>query len=136
MTYTYRDYFKFELPKKWCVEENESTLSIYNPKGNGAITVSVFNALEEKEYLSEQIKNMMQSFIEQYSISISGPTSCINYENKTVLSAEGATDDKWFIKIWYVAKYPKIVFATYHSEKKTLEIKKCDAIIDSIEFLF
>ncbi len=50
------------------------------------------------------------------------------------LNGTGITSDNWFIKLWIVAKYPKIVFATYQCEKKTPEVKKCDAIINSMKF--
>ena len=37
-------------------------------------------------------------------------------------------------KLWAVAKQPKIVFATYQSDRKTDEVKICDSIIDSFKF--
>ena len=60
----------------------------------------------------------------------------LNKEGKTILYGSGTTLDSWFIKLWVVAKYPKIIFATYESEKKDKEIKICDTIIDSIQFIF
>ena len=47
----------------------------------------------------------------------------------------GTTPDQWFIKLWIIARYPKVVFATYQSEKKTSELKKVDKIISSMNIL-
>ena len=54
---------------------------------------------------------------------------------KTVLYGMGTTPDQWFIKLWIIARYPKVVFATYQSEKKTSELKKVDKIISSMNIL-
>jgi len=52
-----------------------------------------------------------------------------------VLYGIGNTPDQWFIKLWVIAHFPKVVFATYQSEKKTSELKKVDQIISSFTFV-
>ena len=97
--------------------------------------MSFFNILEMKKTLDEQISIMASKFIDQNGIKLHGPLILYGTkETKTTLYGTGTTSDNWFIKLWIVAKYPKIVFATYQCEKKTSEVKKCDAIINSMEF--
>ena len=69
-------------------------------------------------------------------IILHNPLILYGAETKTTLYGTGTTSDNWFIKLWIVAKYPKIVFATYQCEKKTSEVKKCDTIINSMNFSF
>ena len=135
MIFFHKDYLSYELPNDWCSEEEEENLLIYNPNGEGAIIISFFNILEMRETLDEYISIMAKKFIDQNRITLHKPLILYGTEEtKTTLSGTGITPDNWFIKLWVLAKYPKIVFATYQCEKKTSEVKKCDAIIDSIKF--
>lgn len=137
MIFSHQNYLNYELPNDWCAEEAKENLLIYNPKGEGAITISFFNILEMKETLDEHISIMAKQFIDQNGITLHAPLILYGTkEFKTTLYGTGTTSDNWFIKLWVVAKYPKIVFATYQCEKKTSEVKKCDAIISSMNFSF
>ena len=137
MIISHRDYLSFELPKDWCADDDGENLLIYSPNGKGAITISFFNILEMKETLDEHISIMAKKFIDQNEIILSDPLILYGTaENKITLYGTGVTSDSWFIKLWIVARYPKVVFATYHCEKKTSEVKKCDAIISSMRFTF
>ena len=33
-------YLDYSLPRSWCAEEDTDNLVLYNPGGNGAITIS------------------------------------------------------------------------------------------------
>ena len=135
MIFSHKDYLTYELPNDWCSEEDEENLFIYNPDGEGAITISFFNILEMKESLDEHISIMAKRFIDKNRIMLHDPLILYGTEEtKITLYGTGITSDNWFIKLWIVAKYPKIVFATYQCEKKTSEVKKCDTIINSIKF--
>lgn len=137
MMLSHKDYLNYELPKNWCAEEENDNLIIYDPNGKGAIIVSFFNILEMRETLEEYISIMAKRFIDQNDITLYEPLILYGTkETKTTLYGMGTTTDSWFVKLWIVAKYPKIVFATYQCEKKTSEVKKCDAIINSMKFTF
>lgn len=137
MIFSHKDYLTYELPNDWCSEAEKENLIIYNPNGEGAITVSFFNIIEMRETLDEHISIMAKKFIDQNGITLHNPLILSGTaDTKTTLYGTGVTSDNWFIKLWIVAKYPKIVFATYQCEKKTSEVKKCDAIINSIKFSF
>ena len=136
MKLNHNDYFNYELPNNWCAEEEEDNLLIYNPDGNGAITVSFFNVLNTVETLDEQISILAKGFIDQNNIELHSHFILFDKADKKILFGTGTTSDDWFIKLWVVAKYPKIVFATYQSEQKNKELKICDSIIDSIRFTF
>ena len=132
----YNGYLNYSLPKKWCAEEDTDNLLLYNPKGNGAITISFFSILDTEEPLNMQISVMAKRFIDDNNISLHSPLVLCDRDGKTILYGTGTTADGWCIKLWVVAKYPKIVFSTYQSERKSKEVKVCDSIIDSFEFVF
>ena len=133
----YKNYLSYELPNMWCVEENNDNLTIYNPNGKGAMIVSCFNVLSSQETIDEQISIMTTKFIKNNRITLQNPLILHSSpSSKTVLFGEGNTCDHWFVKLWIIAKYPKIVFITYQSENKTKEIKMCDKIVNSMNFLF
>lgn len=136
MILNYNGYLNYSLPNNWCAEENIDNLLLYNPNGNGAITISFFNVSNAKESLIEKISIMAKRFIDQNSISLHSPFILFNRDGKTILYGTGTTSDGWFVKLWVVAKHPKIVFATYQSKRKSAEVKICDSIIDSFQFAF
>ena len=136
MMFNHNEYLNYTLPNNWCAEENADNLLLYNPNGNGAITTSFFNVLNTNESLDEQISILAKRFIEQNNIYMHSPLILFNRAEKTILYGTGTTSDDWFIKLWIVAKHPKIVFATYQSERKSAEVKVCDSIIDSFQFAF
>lgn len=136
MTINHDKYLNYTLPNNWCAEEEADNLLLYNPTGNGAITISFFNALNTRESLDEQISILAKRFIDQNNINLQSPLILFKEDGKTNLYGMGKTTDGWFIKLWVVAKYPKIVLATYQSECKSAEVKVCDSIIDSLQFTF
>ena len=136
MTLNHNEYLNYTLPNNWCAEEDIDNLLLYTPSGNGAITTSFFNVLKTKESLDEQMRILAKRFIDQNNINLHSPLILFNRDGKAILYGTGTTSDGWFIKLWVVAKYPKIVFATYQSERKSAEVKVCDSIIDSFQFAF
>lgn len=136
MTLNHNEYLNYTLPNNWRAEEDIDNLLLYNPSGNGAITTSFFNLLKTKEPLDEQMSILAKRFIDQNNINLHSPLILFNRDGKTILYGTGTTSDGWFIKLWVVAKHPKIVFATYQSERKNAEVKVCDSIIDSFQFAF
>lgn len=94
------------------------------------------HVLKTKESLDEQMSILAKRFIDQNNINLHSPLILFNRDGKTILYGTGTTSDGWFIKLWVVAKHPKIVFATYQSERKSAEVKVCDSIIDSFRFAF
>lgn len=136
MMLNHNGYLNYTLPNNWCSEENMDNLLLYNPNGEGAITTSFFSVINTKETLEEQIGIFAKRFIDQNSINLHSPLILTNRDGKTILYGSGITSDGWFIKLWVVAKRPKIVFATYQSERKSAEVKICDSIIDSFQFTF
>lgn len=135
MKFNYSDFLEYTLPDNWCAEQGIDNLHLYNPDGKGAITLSFFDVLNTEETIDEQISILAKRFIDQNSIYLHLPLILFNKESKTVLYGSGTTADGWFIKLWVVAKRPKIVFATYQSDKKNTEVKVCDSIIDSFRFV-
>ena len=129
-------YLNYMLPNNWRAEEDIDNLFLYDPSGNGAITVSFFSVLKNDESLDEQISILAKKFIDKNDINLHSPLILFNREGKTVLYGTGTTSDGWFLKLWVVAKHPKIVFASYQSEQKSSEVKMCDSIIDSFQFVF
>ena len=128
-------YFTYELPNGWCSEDSVENLLIYDPNGNGALTISFFSIFDMNKSLEEHLSIMAKKFVDKNEISLYGPLIlCGSKESKLTLYGTGVTSDKWFIKLWVIARYPRIAFATYQSEKKTSEVKKYDAIISGTNF--
>lgn len=137
MVLNHNEYLNYELPRNWCAEEDKDNLLLYDPDGNGAMTISFINVLEAEETLDEQISIMAKRFVDQNKITLHAPLILYgSKETKTILWGTGITDDNWFVKLWCIAKHPKIVFATYQSKRKSKEVKLCDAIIESMKFTF
>lgn len=136
MKFNHNGYLNYELPDNWCDEEDNDNLLMYNPDGDGAITLSFLNVLNGEKSLAEHISIIAKRFIDQNNINLHSPLILFNRDGKTILWGTGTTSDNWFIKLWIVAKYPKIVLATYLSEQKNDEEKICDSIIDSFMFTF
>lgn len=135
MTLTHNGYMKYTLPDNWRAEYDSDVLSVYDPCGEGAITMSFYNLLTGEKSVDEQISIMAKKFIGQNSIQVTTPLILVNKDGKSILRGTGTTADGWHIKIWVIAKYSKIVFATYECEQKGKEVKVCDSIMDSIQFI-
>ena len=136
MMFNHNKYLYYTLPNDWCAEEDTDTLLLYNPNGNGAITTSFFNVINTQESLDEQISILAKKFIDKNKINLHSPLVLFSKDGKTVLWGTGTSSDGWFVKLWVVAKHPKIVFATYQSERKNAEVQVCDSIINSFWFAF
>lgn len=99
------------------------------------MTISFFSIFDMNKSLDEHISIMAKKFVDKNEISLYGPLIlCGSKESKLTLYGTGVTSDKWFIKLWVIARYPRIAFATYQSEKKTSEVKKYDTIISGTNF--
>lgn len=134
MTY-YTKYARYELPAGWEKEEDGEHLTIYDPEGEGAITISFLNILQNDYSFDEQLSILAKRFIDQNHIKTHSPLILSEKKhNKKQLTGTGSAIDGWFVKFWLVAKKSRILFITYLSEKKTEEVLICDSIIESIEF--
>lgn len=137
MIINHNNYLNYELPSDWCYEEDGDNLLLYDPNGEGAITVSFYSVIDFHKSIDEQLVIMAKQFIERNNLKLIGHISLhISKDLKKILSGEAMMADGWFVKIWIVSNSHKIVFATYQSEKKTSEVNKCDGIINSIQFCF
>lgn len=135
MNIKHSDYLTYEVPTGWIVEKNNDSTSVFCNDGEGALTLSFYTIMEMQETLDEHISIMAKKFIDSNNVKLH--TSFIldgTNKEKTVLYGTGTTKDNWFIKIFVIATYPKLVFATYQSEKKTSEVKMIDKIISSMKF--
>ena len=131
---THNEFLDYRLPLNWCAEESEDKLFLYNPDGNGAITISFFNVLSVEKSLEEQVCIIAKQFIDQNKIHTHSPLILQQKGKKAIVYGTGVTSDNWFIKVWVVSQFPKIVFCTYQSEQKSNEVEICDLIIDSFNF--
>ncbi len=135
MVFELNNYLTCDIPEDWCIDYGEDSDVIYDPNGVGAITLSFFNMLDEKSSIQEHICIMAKHFIDSNRIILDSPLSLACRETNYILSGKGKMSSGWFIKLWFVAKYPKIVMATYMTEEeKTDEISNCDRILNSFIF--
>lgn len=138
MNINHNDNLSFVIPNNWKYEDNNDSISIYDPKGTGAITISTYNILKIDCSLAEYISQMAVQFINDNKIKIDGNFIVdTTNENKNILYGKGKGEDGWFIKIWIVARLPKAFVITYNSKTKSpSELKTVDQIIESIKLTF
>lgn len=129
------NYLNYKIPLNWVVQENVDITTIYNNNGEGALTMSYYTITKLQGTLDEHIIIMAKKFIDKNKIKLHRPLVLDGTKKeKTVLYGTGNAPDNWFLKIWVVTKYPKIVLATYQSQIKTSEIKQIDAMVNSFRF--
>ena len=105
MTFVHDDYLKYEIPSDWCAEENEDTLLIYDPDGEGAIVTSFFSLMDADVLLEERICIMAKEFIDNNLIKLKEPLILMNSScGKVILRGTGRTSDEWFINMDYRQK--------------------------------
>lgn len=131
-----RNYLTCELPDGWTAEENSGVTSIYRTNGDGALTLSYHSIAEMQGTLDAHISIMAKRFLDENHIKLKHALILDGTQKgKTVLYGAGTLPDSWFIKLWVIAKYPEVVFATYQSEKETAELKKIDKVVSSLVFV-
>ena len=131
-----RNYLMCELPDGWTAEENSGVTSIYRADGDGALTLSYHSIAEMQGTLDAHISIMAKRFLDENQVKLKHALILDGTQKeKTVLYGIGTLPDHWFIKLWLVAKYPEVVFATYQSEKETAELKKIDKVVSSLVFV-
>lgn len=128
-----RNYLIYNVPRSWCVQD-EDVLTLFDPNGTGAMTVSFYNTMGAKEDLENQLRSMAQKYIGDNHIELKTPlimqgSSKMKFE----LSGFGVAPDGWFTKFWFVAKHPRIVFATYHSQDGSDELEKYEKVVESFK---
>ena len=132
MKKTHNGYLTYELPDHWEIEEVDGSITLYDPDGEGAITMSFFNVFPSAGSIEERLAVLASNFIRENKIKMDMPLMVhTRKDGNTHLWGTGKDQEGFFLKIWGVAKRPKMVFATYFSEQKTDEVAICDSIIDS-----
>ena len=135
MKIEHKDYLSFEIPDNWDIEENEDSTTICNNDGKGALVLSFYTVMKDKDAFEDYITNMAVEYARQNKVALKHSLILdTTKKNKLVANGIGKTADGWFEKFWFVGKFPKVVMATYFSEKKTSEINQIDIIIDSFQF--
>ena len=132
----HKNYLNYHIPKKWIVEENDDCTIIYNEYGKGAFILSFYTFMEAREDFNKQVNSMGEKFAIDNEIRLETPfIHNQTNKNKTVLCSTGyATSDNEFFKIWIIAKYPKVIIATYNSKEKNEELDVIEKIVDSFQF--
>ena len=130
----WRNNLEYNLPERWVAEENGDNLFIYNPDGEGAITISAYNIIDKNTPQIETVHNLFEDFVAKNGISLDTPTAISHYvDSKLITTGTGRSCDQWFIKIWCICQYHKILLATYLTTKITEEITMCDQLIYSMD---
>jgi hypothetical protein len=128
-------HFSIELPDDWRLEQGE-VMSVYSINGKGAITLSAYSIIESEGYsIEEKLCIMAKNYIQKNKIQIKGSLIMQNDIN-TIVYGEGKSSDDWFVKLWVVATYPRVIVSTYYCKKRIRkEVAICDNIIKSIRFI-
>ncbi len=65
MHFSHEGYFTYELPNGWCSEDSGENLLIYDPNGDGAMTISFFSIFDMNKSLDEHISIMAKKFVDK-----------------------------------------------------------------------
>ena len=57
------NYLKYDMPEEWCKEEDSDTLSLYDPEGMGAITISFYSIINRSLDLVQMAHDIAEDFI-------------------------------------------------------------------------
>jgi len=124
MLLNHNGYLNYNLPQNWCAEYVDELLLIYNPDGNGAMTISFFNILDNGKSIDEQISICAKKFIDKNNVKLKGVLIITgSKDTKLVLQGSGTTLENDFIRIWVVANSQKLVFVSYESDKISDEVR-------------
>lgn len=135
MKANHNGYFEYVIPEDWVIEEDDDTTSIYCNNGVGALILSYYSIIEMQGDLGEHISQMAMRFINKNNLHLNHALILdATQKDKIVLSGIGSLSDQSLIKLWVVAKYPKVVFATYICDENTPELNIIDKIVDSFSF--
>jgi len=123
------------LPENWEIYEDEEIYNI-NAKNNpkGVIQVSVYNRINHDMSLEEIAQDLVDRFVEQFSICVDINTKMVLQTDNYSISQVTGIGDGRFVKIWCFAEKNKVLLVTYNSDKKTREVSTVDNIIYSIQF--
>ncbi len=132
----HKDYLELDLPEGWNYKEDNETTAIFSDVGDGALTLSFYSATDIQISLDEHISIMAKKYIDKNNVELEHALILdATQKDQYSICGTGVTSNDWFIKLWIVAKYPKIIVATYLSQDRTNEIKKVEKIIKSFRFL-
>jgi len=93
-------YLDFMIPNHWVAEENDETMSVYDPEGDGAITLSFHTQIDNKSLLAEHMSLMAVHFLETHRIKLIHSFLLDTTKvNRLVLYGSGTTPDSWVIKV-------------------------------------
>lgn len=129
------NYLTFDIPNNWEKYEEDDITCIYNENSEGMMTMSFYSILNYDNTLENYTIDMASNFIKDNEIKLTNESKIENNsEEKIVVSAEGKTIKGDYIKIWAIARYPKLVMVTYENIKKDDEINIINSIVDSFTF--
>lgn len=133
MLIRHKGFVEYELPDGWESEVNGENVIIYDPDGEGSMVMSFYRSTGDMP-IEKRIYKMAQSFVEQIMIKQLSDFSESN-DNRRVfrVCCEGIDANNWYIKLYIIAKSPRIVVATYNNKIKNHEIETYNEIVKSMK---
>ena len=133
MLIRHKGFVEYELPDGWESEVNGENVIIYDPNGEGAMVMSFYRSTGDIP-IEKRIYKMAQSFVEQIMIKQLSDFSESN-DNRRVfrVCCEGIDANNLYIKLYIIAKSPRIVVATYNNKIKNHEIETYNEIVKSMK---
>ena len=133
MLIKHKGFIEYELPDGWESEIDGENLIIYDPDGEGAMVMSFYRAAD-KMPIENRIYKMAEHFVEHSHIKLLSEFSESNDGHKKFsVCCEGIDDNNWYTKLWIIAKYPRIVVASYNNKGKSNEVATYDEIVKSMK---
>ena len=135
------DYLTIEVPDEWTAYEEDDIVTVYQSEEGGALTMSFYRFNNGKENTLDNLIHMANRYIDDNDFDVLLPVSAFEDPDtqRFAVITDGILDDKEFLRCWYIASYPHVVWATYNCQKqKNLVIKNeisvCNSIISKLKF--
>lgn len=124
------------IPNNWFTEQNSETISIFDPNGKGAVTLSFTTANNDFEFSAEYMRKNFDENIARGKIKLEKSVE-VDMKNpqRVILTGMGKNEDNWLIKFYLLSNSKTMVLVTYYTLEKTKEIKIVDKMIDTINFI-
>lgn len=122
-----RNNYSVEIPENWEIENNETSDSVFDPYGKGALTISNYTNTKGQADSEKALSNFVEG---------KGVIETKNLDNQSIAQLAYIDENDRYIYASAVSKGNILVIASYNCEKENVsntEVAMVKAIIVSIK---
>lgn len=131
---------QWRMPSRWCIEDGGDCLSLYDPDGSGALTLSFLsfadpadkNSTKAEQPTAERLTAVAEQFLRGNGLRCTEtPTPRVDGRRGAFISCLAADADGQSVYLWLTACGPRAVLATYFGDSDR-EAAVCEKIVRSM----